>query len=70
MYAGSGYSGRPETGPSLQPGDINNSGNGPELAGLHRHHPMITDLAERSGNGSAFSGRRHTVSYQASHPLV
>lgn len=37
--------------PSLQPGDINNAGNGPELAGLHHHCPVVTGLAERSRLG-------------------
>jgi len=34
------------SGSSLQPGEINNAGNGPELAGLHRHRPVVTSLAE------------------------
>lgn len=36
------------TGPSLQPVDIYNAGDGPELTGLHRHRPMVTGLAERT----------------------
>lgn len=42
------------TCPSIQAGDINNTGNGSELAGLHCHCPMVTGLAERSRLGLPF----------------
>ena len=59
-----------------QPGDINNSGNEPELAGLHLHRPVVTGFAECSrlgpnffsfGHESDFSCRQCTVFCQASH---